>query len=257
MYVFMFFVVLGVITYITNRSNEVESSQEFLRWSQKDIIIIGLTFLLSILMQILDAIFLPWFFLFVYIVAATLSLLYVNKNREKTIIEYKKQIDQIVDSLANLCPAKEVEYNNLPFEIEKDGDLISKIIVIMKEPSKFKDASCTNAVYSLKRYFPYFDWKYTCDFPKQECVFEGMKLPPDIAKWPGSDLRKSYYMPVGLSGEGEVAWSIKNTSKNGNSMYEYDDGGRAGDVNLSSAPHLLVLGATGGGKAIWTDQEIW
>lgn len=258
MYIFIFLVVLGMTTFITNKQNEVESNYEFLKWSSKDILIISATAGVALLLQILDGIFLPKFFMLVYLIGSVISLVLVNKFREQYIQEYKKQLGQIIEAMGGLFKIKdeEINYNDLPFKIEKDGDLVNKIIVQMKDPQKFNDGNCTNAVYSLKRYFPYYDWQYTTDFPKQECVFEGQKLPPDVAKWPGDDLRRSPFIPLGLSGDGEVGWAL--TSKGyGESSYVFEDGSVAGTAKLPSAPQALVVGSTGGGKSIWVDQEVW
>lgn len=255
MYIFIFLVVLGLTTLFTNKQNQVESNYEFLKWTKKDITIISITIGVAILFQALDKI-LPKFFLLVYLIGALIALVLVNKFREQYIQEYKQQLGYIIESITSLCTVKEIDYNDLPFKIEKDGDLINKITVQMKSPSKFNDGNCTNTVYSLKRYFPYYDWKYTCDFPKQECVFEGQKLPPAVAKWPGDDLRKSNFIPLGVSGDGEVGWPL--TKKNyGESSYVFEDGSRAGTAKMPSAPQTLVVGSTGGGKSVWVDQEMW
>lgn len=72
--------------------------------------------------------------------------------------EYKKQIEQIYDSIDPLTPRdEEVQYNDLPFRIEKEGTKINEIIVDHQNPSKHNDTNCTNVVYSLKNYFPYYD----------------------------------------------------------------------------------------------------
>lgn len=258
MYILVFILVLGITTYVTNRQNDVESNNEFLKWTKRDILIISATLGVAVIMQILDKIFLPKIFILVYLVGSIISLMLVNKLRETYIQEYKAQLNQIIESMNKLVPIKEseIDYNNLPFSIEKDGTLVNKIVVTMKEPSKFNDGNCTNAVYTLKRYFPYYDWQYTNDFPKQQCIFEGQKLPPKIAKWPGSDIRKTGFIPLGLSGNGEVGWAL--TSKDyGESNFIFDDGNRAGTVALPSAPQCLTVGSTGGGKAVWIGQEIW
>lgn len=262
MYVFIFFIVLGLLTYTTNKKNEVSSSPDFLKWSKKDITIIGSTFAASILLQILDGIFLPKLFVLVYLVFSVLALLFVNKSREQYIANYKKQIEQITDSLTSVLAVKKkddepIDYDNLPFEIEKqDDDKVNKIVVMMNKPNKFVDGNLINVVYSLKRYFPYYDWNYECDFPKQQCVFKGQRLPPDVAKWPGSDLRKSWFVPVGVSGDAEVG--IKYKSKDfGFSEYRFPDGRRADVCDLPHAPQVLCCGATGGGKAIYINQELW
>ena len=258
MYILVFFLVLGMTTYMTNKTNDTESNSEFLHWSKKDILIIASTFGIGVLFECLK--FIPIFFLAVYFVGTLIALVYVNKSREQYIIQYKKQIEQISESVAKLTNIKELDFNDLPFDIFKSGDKINKIVVHMKEPGKFNDGNCSNAVYSLKRYFPYFDWKYSNDFPKQICTFEGMPLPPSIAMWPGSDTRSSGSFPFGLAGSGEVLWNVGKDKNMGWSEYVYEDGTRAGtneEIAGTSAPQMMVIGSTGGGKSIWVDQEIW
>lgn len=260
MYVLIFSLSLGIMTYITNTQQGVDSSQEFLRWRKQDILVIAAVFGAAILCQALDWL-LPKFCMIIYLIGSVIAFLVVNKSRENYIKDYKKQVDQILESIDKLIPKRksgeEIDYSDLPFTIEKEGDQIKKITVLMKEPNKFNDGNCINGVYSLKRYFPYYDWKYTNDFPRQECVFEGMKLPPNIARWPGSDLRASGFIPLGLSGEGEVGWKPRSISNTGKSMYVYEDGSVPDEVNLPNAPHCLCIGSSGGGKAIWVGQELW
>lgn len=255
MYIFSFFIVLGAVTYFTNKQNDVESNYEFLKWDRKEIIIISGTIGLAIVLQMLDFI-IPKIFILAYIVAAVIAILYVNKMREQYIQEYKQQISQVVEATDSLINVKEIDYNNIPFKIERDGDLINKITVQIDKASRFNDGNCINAVYSLKKFFPYYDWQYTCDFPKQVCVFEGQKLPPGTALFPGSDLRKSTFIPLGVSGNGEVGWALSGGDY-GDSEYVFEDGKKAGTVQLSYAPQALTLGATGGGKSVWVGQEIW
>lgn len=261
MYILIYFLVLGITTYLFDKKNEVETNDEFLKWTKKDILIMGISFLVSIILEILGSFFLPKFFLLIEIVALLLVFVYVNKNREKTIQEYKSQIEQIFDSISSVVKIKEkegIDYNDLPFKIEKEKDKISQIDVIMKEPNKFNDGNCMNVVYSLKRYFPYCDWTYITDFPKQICSFVGQPLPPEIAKWVGSDLRSSGFIPLGVNGSGEVGMALSGKKKDwGLSSYIGEDGKRIEANEVPTVPQYLCIGSTGGGKAIWTEQEIW
>lgn len=259
MYLLAFFTVLGIITYITNKQNEVESSPEFLYWTLKDIYVIAGVFFIAVVLQII-AKFIPWFIIIIYCVVAATALLLVNKNREQYIIVYKNQVSQILEALGKLSPMKtkdEIDYNDLPFKLERDlhGN-ISRIVVTMKEPNKFNDSNCTATVYTLKRFFPHCDWKFTCDFPKQQCVFEGMKLPPKIANWMGSDLRGSNFVPLGVSGSNEVGWNLANR-QHGISNFVWEDGERAEEIELPTAPQMITVGSTGGGKNIYLYQKIW
>lgn len=255
MHVLVYLVVLGVITYAINKRNGTEDNVEFLRWQTRDLLIMGGLALLSVVLDILP---LPPITLLIHLVICAVALLYVNKNRESYILEYKKQIDQIFASLGKLCeqPKDEIDYNDIPFKIEKDGDKVNEIKVLIGDQSRFSDANCTSAVYSLKRYFPYFDWQYSCDFPSQQCTFTGKKLPPRMAAWPGSDSRTGDFIPLGVSGEGEVGWPLTK-KRYGRSEYIFEDGARAGTAGLPTAPHAICVGSTGGGKAVWINQRVW
>lgn len=58
MYIIIYFVVLGITTFVINKMNDVEPSDEFLKWNKRELLIIGILFLVSIVLQCLDP-FLP------------------------------------------------------------------------------------------------------------------------------------------------------------------------------------------------------
>ncbi|MBQ2174240.1 MAG: hypothetical protein II453_03900, partial [Alphaproteobacteria bacterium] len=64
------------------------------------------------------------------------------------------------------------------------------------------------------------------------------------------------FIPIGLSGMGEVGWVINSYKNPGKSNYVYEDGKSANTVDSPSAPQALVVGSTGGGKAIYVEQEV-
>ena len=87
----------------------------------------------------------------------------------------------------------------------------------------------------------------------------GYDKPPTMARWPGSWLRHFRFMPLGLSGKGEIAYQPDSVPKNeyGRSHF-MDESGKPleADRSLPTQPQVLCCGATGGGKAIWVEQEI-
>lgn len=255
MYIIVFLGCLGAATYFTNKSNEVESNYDFLTWTKKDMAIIGGTFALGCLLQAFDGI-VTKLALIGYAVLSLLAMVYVNKCREERIKDYKEQVSKIFEAVAKLTKEKEIDYNNLPFKVSKSSSKIDRIEMEAKEASRFSDANCTSVVYSLDRYFPYYKWTYNIDLQAQTAEFYGQKLPPDVAKWPGSDLRGSRYVPLGVNGDSEVGLDF-GEREIGASMFTFDDGTKAGACKLPSAPHALCVGSTGGGKAIWVGQEIW
>jgi hypothetical protein len=126
----------------------------------------------------------------------------------------------------------------------------------------------TSCQYSLNSNFPHAQWIYDINFPNKEATFEGQPLPPNIANYPGSDFRPAEWIPLGLSGAGEVCWKLSGTGaeqmngfegvmpKSGISAYVYEDGQRAGTVNNPNTPMTLTLGSTGGGKSVYINQEV-
>jgi hypothetical protein len=197
-----------------------------------------------------------WFTLLGYFVICFSVTLIVNKIREKQIKEEHEQIALIFESLSKILgKTKEIDFNNLPFTYETNKDKINKIVIDMKDPDKFPDAVVTSSVFSLNKFFPYYQWISSVDFPKRECIFIGQQLPPDIAMWPGSDLRPAGWIPLGVAGNGEAGWNLSNPDDIGCSSY-IRDGKKVGTVKSSSAPQGLCVGSTGGGKSIWVEQEV-
>lgn len=260
MYILLYFLILGLVTYIINKTNNVDSSDEFLKWERQDLLIIGGGFLVALILQIIDLFMpIPILVMPIFALALVILIFYVNKNREKHIQEYKKQIEQIFEACSNLITAKEIDYNELPFKIVKDEkvkDQIAEIHLTMENPNKFNDGNCTNVTFTLNRYFPYYQWKYETDFPSQITKFIGEPIPPMMAKWPGSDFRPPEYIPIGLGGGGEVGLDL-GAKDFGESSYVDEDGVTPGRISIPRAPQYLAVGSTGGGKAVWIKQEIW
>lgn len=258
MYLVIFFIVFGLLTVYTDKKNEIEANDEFLYWTKKDACIIGAFLALSV---VLTALPLPFALSLIlgaaYMIALSVTALYVNKNREEYIQSYKQQLDQIISAISPLQKINEVDYSDLPFAITRDGSKINTITLKMEKPEAFsKEERLTNIVNTFNNCFPYYEWQYSCDFQKQVCIFEGKRLPPDIARWAGSNLRPGSFIPIGLSGNGEVGIRLDNTDE-GQSSYLYEDGVRADTLRLPTAPQHLVAGKTGNGKAIWVGQELW
>ena len=109
---------------------------------------------------------------------------------------------------------------------------------------------------SWNKYLPDYEWVPEFDYAARECAFVGTPLPPHVARYPGSWLRPAEFIPIGLTGLGELAWVINSFKGEGRSLYVYEDGKKAKTVDSPSAPQALVVGGTGGGKAIYVDQEI-
>lgn len=243
MYLAIFLIVFGLLTVYTDKKNEIDTNDEFLYWARKDAIIIGVFLALSIVLSII-----PQSFVIsliggsVFLISLAITALYVNKNREQYIQSYKQQLDQIISAITPLKKVSDVNYSDLPFTITRDGSKINTIRLKMEKPEAFRDDRLTNVVNTFNNCFPYYEWQYACDFQKQVCVFEGKRLPPEIALWNGSDMRPPSFMPIGLSGNGEVGIRLDKEDE-GESSYIYEDGVRAETIKLPTAPQHLVVGS--------------
>ena len=178
----------------------------------------------------------------------TFKKVIVHKQRE--------EIQQVYDVLEPVLPKNaELNLNNPPFKLEYEKNKINKIIISIN-PNTFKETVATNLCLSLNKYLPNYEWVNEFDFAARECAFLGTPLPPNIAKYKGSWLRPAELIPIGVSGLGEVSWLINSIKDSGKSLYIYEDGKTAETIDTPSAPQLLAVGSTGGGKAIYENQEI-
>ena len=91
---------------------------------------------------------------------------------------------------------------------------------------------------------------------QERCIFVGTPLPPQVAKYKGSWLRPAEFIPIGLSGMGEVSWTINSYKDGGRALYVYDDGRKAQTVDSPSAPQAIMCWRYRGGKAIYVNQEV-
>jgi ABC-type multidrug transport system fused ATPase/permease subunit len=262
MFIFAFVISLALIAYGINKANKAEDNESTLNFNgSQNIIIVGLLgvgILLEVLTNILNEVLTNyyWPMLGIYTVICLSVFVVLNKIREKQIKEEHDQITLIFEALSKILgKQKEIDFNDLPFSYEGENGKIQKIIIDMKDPDKFSDPVVTSGVFSLNKFFPYYQWISNVNFPKRECIFQGQKLPPDIAMWPGSDLRPAGWIPLGVAGSGEAGWNIANPKDLGVSSY-IRDGERIGTVKSSSAPQGLCVGSTGGGKSIWIEQEV-
>ena len=123
-------------------------------------------------------------------------------------------------------------------------------ITIKVNPDKFKLEQAANLCNTLNLYLPNYEWLPEPNLPARQCSFVGAPLPPHIAKYPGSWLRPAEFVPIGLSGLGEVSWNLNTIKNEGRSLYVYEDGKIAQTVDTPSAPQALCVGSTGGGKSV-------
>lgn len=262
----IFILVMSVSLYIANKKmNTTESEIK----NGKDGLIYLSIFAVSLLVDLITAkmnINIP---IIVYPIVAIVEVIIsimINAKREAAIKNKHAMIKQIIQCLAPVRKGKamdedidkHLEDQDLGFDVKfnKKGDL-EEIKCEIDDPTKWTDDIITRIVFNLNKFIPTKQWVSHADFPKLECTFEGTKLPPNIAKYPGSFLRPNNYIPIGVNGEGELGWNLgAKKSEIGDSLFVYDDGTPANTIIPAKAPQALVGGSTGGGKAIFVKQEV-
>lgn len=265
----IFLFILALTTYATNVKNGAgkKANEEILEFKRSDSLIILGCMLATIPLDWLIKTFFNDFYLVGSLVSAgflLMILIIVNIHRETLI---KRKHDQIVNAFQALADVfgrvniEDIDFNDVPFALEEDPKTgnINKITIDMSIPGgRFNENTITLAQYSVNKFFPELQWTSIVDHPKRELTFKGLPKPPDIAKYPGSDYRPTGWIPLGLSGAGEVGWNIADPKKDqmGTSSYIDDEGHVPNAVDMPSAPQCLTLGSTGGGKSIWVGQKV-
>lgn len=263
MIVLIFLIVLLITINITNKKNEAKASDEVLEFEFKDSLAIFILFILSILINKSIKLFsLEKYAIYIILFSTlffTCALIIINRNREQMIKRKHDQIINIYQALIDILGKQEIQFENTPFIVEEDNKLkkINKIIIdTSNQDIRANENTITLATYSMNKFFPDYEWMSKQNHQKRELQFIGLPKPPDIAKYPGSDYRPTGWIPLGVSGLGEVGWNLANPKDLGISSFVAENGQPVGDVIMPSAPQALVVGSTGGGKAIWVEQEL-
>ena len=184
----------------------------------------------------------------IMIVLATIKKVIVEKQNEERekIFEVIKPVLGLKKGDDEFDPNRWEEYNiELGFEKTQVNRITIKV-----NPDKFKLEQAANLCNTLNLYLPNYEWLPEPNLPARQCSFVGAPLPPHIAKYPGSWLRPAEFVPIGLSGLGEVSWNLNTIKNEGRSLYVYEDGKVAQTVDTPSAPQALCVGSTGGGKSV-------
>lgn len=263
----LFFITLAITVMATNKKNDAEASDENLTFEAKDSFIIFACFASSVLIDFIASHFFQSLHLVISLVAGgvyLMILIITNNNREKKIKKKHDEITNIYQALGDVLGRvnpEDIDFADVPFVTEEDPELhkINKITIDTSIPGgRFNDNTIILAQYSINKFFPDFQWVSKVDHPKRELTFKGLPKPPKIAMWKGSDYRPTGWIPLGLSGEGEVGWNIADPKGDaiGFSSYITEDGKQVGTIAMPSAPQCMTLGSTGGGKSIWVDQPI-
>lgn len=272
MFILTFFLVMSLSQYITNAMMKIDdTSEDAYNYNQKDSFYIGITFLFAILLEICSRVSIPviqpmiqkyyWFIILVYFIAVLILMMMLSEMRKQALIKKREELDmvwQIIKPLITSSKDAELDYNNPGFELGyKHGNTNS--IKIFIEPTNFQGKKDLNSIMTpylsqLDNFLPAFKWTFDLEHMSERYIlFLGDDRPPLLAPWPGSWLRNFRFMPLGLSGKGEVAYtpdSVKDKI-NGRSQYKLENGEWAGrDKTLPSQPQGFVAGATGGGKSV-------
>ena len=244
MFILVFLIVVAVSQYATNKILHISTDNTVgYTYSKRDSLIILLFLAIAVGMQFLKLkgkvllITLGIYFfatLLTMVILATIKRVIIGKQRE--------ELQQVFDVLAPVLPKNtELDFNNPPFRLGYEKHQINKITIDIN-PNTFKESVAVNLCLSLNKYLPNYEWMNEFDFASRECNFIGTPLPPQIAKYKGSWLRPAEFIPIGLSGMGEVSWTINSYKNGGRSIYQYEDGKIAQTVDSPSAPQALCVG---------------
>ena len=173
------------------------------------------------------------------IILATIKKVIVEKQNEERekIFEVIKPTLGLKKGEDEFDPNKWEEYN---IELGYEKNQVNRI-TIKVNPDRFKLEQAATLCMTLNLYLPNYEWLPEPDLPARKCSFVGAPLPPHIAKYPGSWLRPAEFVPIGLSGLGEVSWNLNSIKNEGRSLYFYEDGKIAQTVETSSAPQASTV----------------
>lgn len=265
MFILVFFVVVALSQHIVNQLMGISlENAESYTLSHKDSLYIVVLFVLGIFLQI----FVPlidafdkmyWYLVFGYVLALTIVMSLAMVQKRARIEKQQESIKLVYEILQRLVDKKNkgLDFNNVPFTLYYKYGNINRIDVVV-EPTTFDEKQVEAFLPQLNNFFPNFDWRHDLHLEERYFSFVGSDKPPQLARWMGSHLRHFLYMPVGVSGDGEVAWKPDDVPKD--KMFESsfldEKGNPIPTKKVHPNPQGLVCGATGGGKAIWIEQEI-
>lgn len=257
MFIFVFFLVVAIAQFATNKILNISDGNSVgYQYSKRDALILVGLFGLGVLFQVLPLkghkIF--WVLLGLYafgilitmVILATIKKVIVAKQREELLAVFGV-LEPVISNDSKVKNKETGEYelkdiNNPPFQLGYEGTKINKITIKIN-PNTFKEQVAVNLCLSLNKYLPNYEWVNEFDFAARECAFVGTPLPPHIAKYKGSWLRPPEFIPIGLSGLGEVSWNLNSIKNEGRSNYIYEDGKIAKTVDTPSAPQALCVGS--------------
>ena len=263
MYVLIYFLSVALSQYISNMTmNVTTDNEENFNYSKQDsLLLIGLL-LVAIILQIVNKLIIEYavWVMLGYLVLSMSITLTLTALRKQRIEKTREEITQIYEILHNLVDkkGKGVDFNNVPFSLEHKYGAINQINVTV-DPMTFDDKQLPILLEQLNNFLPTFTWNYELHLEERLVEFIGYDKPPNECRWAGSWLRPKGFFTLGITGLGEVGWRPFSVDKKkmGKSQY-LDDMGNPypADLSIPSAPQYLIAGGTGGGKAVYVEQEI-
>lgn len=245
MYIIIFFVVFAVTQFTTNRILKVNDENKIsYSYSKRDGLIIFGLLVVGVLLQVFVKLQGKAFLIVcgTYGLAILLTMVILATMKRAVVEKQKEEMKKIFDVLVPVLPKNaELDPNNPPFKLGYDGNKVNRVTIEIN-PNTFKETVAVNLCLSFNKYLPDYEWVNEFDFAARECAFVGTPLPPHVARYPGSWLRPAEFIPIGLSGLGELSWTINSFKGEGRSLYEYEDGKKAKTVDSPSAPQALVVG---------------
>lgn len=245
MFIFAFVIIVALVQFTSSKALKISISNSLsYTYTKRDSLIIAGFFIASLGLQ-----FTPlsgnafWIVCGIYASALLMTMVVLSTIKKNIVLKQKEELQKIFEVLEPVFPKNtEFDPNNPPFKLGYEGPNVNRITISIN-PNNFKEAVATSLCMSLNKYLPNFEWVNEFDFAARECSFVGTPLPPFIAKYKGSWLRPAEFIPVGLSGLGEVSWNINTIRNEGRSNYIYDDGKIAKTVDTPSAPQCLTVGS--------------
>ena len=249
--------IIAMFTYITNQKLK---HKETTIDDRNDSLIYLSIIAISIIFDIVAMyIFIPLIFYGILSVGICVFVIYSNNKREQTIKEKQKTIRQVYQCINKKELPDDVDLDSLDYKISYGKD--KKVDTVEFQISaNANDNDITRIVYNFNKFFPHRKWKSEVDYVAGECTLIGGNLPPKMAKYPGSWLRPWNFIPFGVNGDAELGWNLDVDEKHaGESQFFYDVDGvkiKANSQYGMVTAHALVLGTTGGGKAICNKNKI-
>lgn len=258
MYILAFFLVIAIIQLINLKLLDLtDATSEIYDFTKKDSLIIFVLFFVGCVLQVFLHAYL--IFVIVYGVVVGIVMQMISVLNIKRIKKRREDIILIYEILGPSMLGKtkdDIDFNDLPMTLKYKYGKVNEIKVNV-EPSKFNSKACDSVLGQLNNFLDTFSWYYELHLDSRHVLFLGDDKPPERAFYPGAWLRNFKFMPVGVSGKGEVAWQVDSVKDYGRSLFLDDHGNPIKtDTTIPPNPQGLCAGATGAGKSIYINQEI-